>query len=280
MTNGDIYKGYQEINVTQEELARIYEKPEENLYDLCTNEYLIVKLGDKIEDKFRWNGEKLVKLKNLKWKNSEVLKPLDDIQFCAYDSLLSNEIKVVCLIGKSGTGKTKTALSVALELIKLGSYDKIILVRHAEETGKSIGFLPGTKESKMIESFAGCFYDNLNGQKFEFEDLLKTGKIEIESLSLLKGRNFKNAIIIFDEAEDAFPEQIELVGTRINDSSKLIFVGDYRQVSNTKYANNSGILKLIDKAKGKDWFVCIELKTNGRGVVAEFFATEFKNDYT
>ncbi len=275
MTNQEVYKGYKEIVVTDIELAQIYEQPEINSYDLSINEYLIVKLGEKIEDKFRWNGEKLVKLKNLKWKNTEVLKPLDDIQFCAYDALLNNNLKIVCLIGKSGTGKTKTALSIALELIKLGSYEKIILVRHAEEMGKSIGFLPGSKFEKML-SYAGCFYDNLNGQKDEFEDLIKDGRIEIESLSLLKGRNFKNAIIIFDECEDAFPEHIELVGTRGCDSSKTIFVGDYRQVSNSKYASNSGILKLINKAKGKDWFACVELKQNGRGVVAEFFATEFK----
>ena len=268
---------YLKIDVTQEELATIYEHPEFNTYDMFSNEYLIIKLDGEVKDKFRWDGNKLIRLKGYKWKNTEMLKPLDDIQFCAYDSLLNNDIKVVCLVGRSGTGKTKTALSVALELLKTGIYDRIVLIRHAEETGKSIGFLPGTKIDKMTEALCGCFYDNLNGQRFEFEELIKTGRIEIESLSFLKGRNFKRSIVIFDECEDAFPEQIELVGTRINeDTSKLIFVGDYRQVSNSKYSNNSGIIKLIDKAKGRDWFACIELKTNGRGRVAEFFATEFK----
>lgn len=257
-------------------MAALYENSSINLYDLYVNEYLIVRLDGKVEDKLRWNGEKLVGLKKLKWKSTEILRPLDDVQMCAYDALLNNDINVVCLIGKSGTGKTKTAISVALELLKIGIYDKIILIRHAEETGRSIGFLPGTKVLKLLESFAGCFYDNLNGQRYEFEELLRTEKIEVESLSLLKGRNFKNTIVIFDEAEDAFPEQIELVGTRVNDSCKLIFVGDYKQVSHSKYANNSGILKLIDKAKGKDWFACIELRANGRGKIAEFFATEFK----
>jgi predicted ribonuclease YlaK len=271
----NFYKGYKEIDVSENEIAQIYENTDENLYNLNTNEYLIVKLNGEVKDKLRWNGEKLVKLKHYKWKNSEVLKPLDDIQFCAYDALLNNDIKVVCLIGKSGTGKTKTALSVMLELLKSGIYDKIIFIRHAEETGKSIGYLPGSKLDKM-ESFAGCLYDNLNGQKFEFEELIRTERIEVESVSLLKGRNFKNTLVIFDECEDAFPEHIELVGTRVNDSCKLVFVGDYNQVSNLKYTKNSGLLKLIDKAKGKDWFACIELKTNGRGRVAEFFTTEFK----
>jgi len=97
-------------------------------------------------------------------------------------------------------------------------------------------------------------------------------------LSLLKGRNFKKSFIIFDEAEDAFPEHIELVGTRINDDCKLVYVADYNQTSNQKYKVNSGIIRLIDKAKGKDWFAMIELQTNGRGKVANFFATEFKED--
>lgn len=204
-----------------------------------------------------------------------MLKPLDDIQLCAYDALMSEDLNVVCLVGKSGTGKTKTALSVSLQLLKQGIYEGIVLIRHVVETGRSVGYLPGTLIEKM-DAFCGCFYDNLNGQKFEFEELLRTGRIQVESLSMLKGRNFSNLIVIFDECEDAFPEQIELVGTRVNDNSKLIFVGDYRQVSEHKYLSNSGVLKLIDKAKGKDWFSTIELQSNGRGKVAEFFATEFK----
>jgi predicted ribonuclease YlaK len=272
-----IYKGYREIDLTEGELAQLYENVDKNLYELHTNEYLIVKLNKEVKDKLRWDGERLVKIKHYKWKSTEILKPLDDIQFCAYDALLNNNIKVICLIGKSGTGKTKTAISIGLELLKIGTYDKIIFIRHAEEAGKSIGFFPGTKTDKL-ESFAGCVYDNLNGQKFEFEELVRTERIEVESLGLLKGRNFKNMIVIFDECEDAFPDHIELVGTRINDSCKLIFVGDYDQVSNPKYGKNSGLLKLIDRAKGKEWFACVELKTNGRGKVAEFFATEFKKE--
>jgi len=277
LSAGGIYKGYIEVDLTESELAQLYENADKNLYGLHINEYLIIKLNGEIKDRLRWNGEKLIKVKQYKWKNTEILKPLDDIQFCAYDALLNNDIKVVCLIGKSGTGKTKTAISVTLELLKTDVYDKIVFIRHAEETGKSIGYLPGNKLEKL-ESFAGCIFDNLNGQKFEFEELIRTERIEVESLSLLKGRNFKNTLVIFDECEDAFPDHIELVGTRVNDSCKLVFVGDYDQVSNPKYAKNSGLLRLLDKAKGKEWFACVELKTNGRGKVAEFFATEFKKE--
>ena len=151
----DIYKGFKEVDVTEEELAKIYENPEENVYGLLINEYLIVKLNGDVKDKFRWDGSKLIRLKNYKWKNTEMPKPLDNIQSCAYDALLNSDIKVICLIGKSGTGKTKTALSVALELLKTkATYEKIILIRHAEETGRSIGFLPGTKIEKM-DTFCG-----------------------------------------------------------------------------------------------------------------------------
>ena len=128
----------------------------------------------------------------------------------------------------------------------------------------------------MINGWAGCFYDNLPGNRFEFEELIRQGRIEMESISLIKGRNLQKCFVIFDEAEDAFPEHIELVGSRLNDDSKLIVVGDYKQVSKQKFKENSGMLKLIDKAKGKEWFSCIELQTNGRGEVANFFATDFK----
>lgn len=271
-----LYTGVKIIELnSDEELARFYEE-NEILEELLCNEYVIIKNKEDLIDKYRFNGEKLIKLQNIKFKNTNVLKPLDEIQNCAYDALFNNDLKVVCLIGKSGTGKTKSAISVGLELLKSSMYEKILLLRHAVESGESIGLLPGSKDDKMVNGWAGCFYDNLPGNRFEFEELIRQGRIEMESISLIKGRNLQKCFVIFDEAEDAFPEHIELVGSRLNDNSKLIVVGDYRQTSKAKFANNSGLLKLIDKAKGKDWFACIELLTNGRGKVAEFFATEFK----
>lgn len=270
------YKGFIDIILTDNELAKFYETNVID-YNLYINQYILIRdIDNRVIDKRRFDGQELLKIKNIKFKNVDILKPLDDIQLLAYDALFNKDIKVVCLTGKSGTGKTKTALSVGLELLKQGLYDKVILIRHAEESGKSIGFLKGDKNSKMIDGWAGCFYDNLEGTQYEFEDLINKDRIEIESVSLLKGRNFRRSFVIFDEAEDAFPEQIELVGTRINDDCKLVFVSDYEQVSNQKYKTNSGILKLINKAKGKDWFVALELQTNGRGSVATFFGTEFK----
>lgn len=272
----DVYSGVIEITMNDEELSNFYQDNKINK-EILTNQYILIKNNeDKVIDKFRYDNNNLIRVKNHKFKKTTILKPLDDIQLCAYDALFNKEINIVCLTGLSGTGKTKTALSVGLELLNQGVYEKIIMVRHAEESGRGIGFLRGDKNGKMIDGWAGCFYDNLEGNRYEFEDLLNKDKIQIESLSLLKGRNFKNSFVIFDEAEDAFPEHIELVGTRINDNCKLVFVSDYNQVSNQKYKINSGILKLIDKAKGKDWFSVIELKTNGRGKIANFFATEFK----
>ena len=270
--------GVKEISLSEEELAQFYQSQIIDNLKLYTNEYLLIKHKDNIIDKYRYDGETFQKVKPIKFKNTRVLKPLDDIQMCAYDALFNKDIKVVCLIGKSGTGKTRTSISVGLELLKQGVYDKIILVRHAEESGKSIGFLKGDKDTKMLDGWAGCFYDNLDGNKYEFEDFMKKEMVQIESLSLLKGRNYKNSFLIFDESEDAFPEQIELVGTRINDDCKLVYVGDTEQVSNIKYKKNSGLLKLLNKAKGKEWFAGIELQTNARGTVAEFFSTEFKED--
>jgi PhoH-like ATPase len=271
-----IYSGVKEVILSDEELATFYQT-NQSPAELLENEYLIIRNQDnECIDKYKLNNGALAKLKTIKYKNTEMLKPLDDIQSCAYDALHNKDLKVVCLVGKSGTGKTKTAITVGLELLKSGVYDKILLIRHAVETGESIGLLPGTKDDKMINGWAGCFYDNLSGQRYEFEDLVKQGKIEIESLSLLKGRDIKKTYIIFDECEDAYPDQIELVGTRFSLDSKLVFVGDYNQTSKEKYKNNSGIKKLIEKATGKKWFISIELKTNGRSEVAEFFATEFK----
>lgn len=274
------YTGVQEIILSEKEVARFYESNQIDIKDLnlLTNEYVIIKdFNNNIIDKRKWNGDKLIKLKKYRFKNIDVLKPLDDIQLFAYDALFSKDIKVVCLIGKSGTGKTRSALSVGLELLKQDIYEKIILIRHAVELGSGIGYLPGTKMEKM-RNWASCFVDNLPGKTYELDELLRTEKIEIESLSMLKGRDLKNSYIIFDEAEDATIEQMEVVGTRCCDSSKFVVIGDYRQVSHRKFYNNSGLLQLINNAQKKDWFCCLELQTNGRGEVASFFANEYKID--
>jgi PhoH-like ATPase len=217
-----------------------------------------------------------IKVAKKKFKYTNIFPPLDDIQLCAYDALFCKDIKVVCLSGKAGCGKTKTALSIGIELLKSNEYEKILLLRNPITQGKEIGFFPGEKDSKM-QNFMGSFYDNLPGNKFEFEELLKKGNIEIDSTSMIKGRNYNNIFIICDEAQDLLPNEILTIGTRIVDNSKLVFCSDLNQCASDKYFTNSGIQKLIEKARGQDWFAHIKLRTNGRGKIATWFGENYLN---
>lgn len=273
-----IYNGLAEFILGDEELAQFHlGEYKISTKNLLNNQYVLLydNYGNSVE-KYRFFDGKLHKIKAFRAKNTQILKPLDDVQACAYDALLNPDIKIVALIGKSGTGKTKSAISVALDLLERGLYEKIILVRHAVESGQSIGFLPGDKLEKLIGGWGACFIDNLPGEKYQFDRLIQEGKIELESAGLLKGRDIHNAILIFDECEDSSEKQMEIVGTRLHDSSKGIFVGDYRQTSQDRYNVDSGLLRLIDKAKGKEWFACVELRTSGRGQVSTFFSEEYK----
>jgi len=273
------FKGWRKLILTEEQIADFYENKNLPVNNFIENEYIILFTEDgKSIEKLKYKNGDLKKIQRLKYKDTYIEKPLDDIQYCAYDALFDDDIKIVSLTGLSGTGKTKTAVSVGLELLnnQNSKYEKIVLIRHAVESGETIGLLPGDKNEKLINGWAGCFYDNLPGKKFEFMENLYENKIEIETLSLLKGRDLKNCFIIFDECEDAFPEQIELVATRKSSGSKVVFVGDYNQTSHQKYKNNNGLKKLIEKCTGQSWFTNLELQTNGRDEIVEFFATEFK----
>lgn len=275
----NIYTGIREINLDDKEIAQVYENTTINLEEpLLVNEYLIIKdLNDKVVDKFRWNGEKLIKIKYKNFKKTSILKPLDDIQLCAYDALFDSQVKVVVLTGKAGTGKTRTALSVGMELIKQDIFQKLLILRNPEYQGKDIGFFPGNKNEKMLDGgFLGSVIDNLDGNKFEFEELLRKEVIEADIVSTIKGRNYKGTYIIVDESQDLLPLSVLGVGSRINDEScKLILCGDYNQCAKEKYHNLSGIRQLIEKAKGQDWFVHVELVTNGRGNVASWFVDNY-----
>lgn len=272
------YEGVRVVELTNEELAIFYETQVIDI-DKKYNEYLIIKNNDKIIDKYRYTENGITKVKNHKFKNTTILKPLDDIQLCAYDAMFSDDINVVCLTGKAGTAKTKTALSVGLELIKQQKYKKLIFLRHPAQHGEKMGYMPGDKYEKLLESgLIGAAIDNLPGGKYELEQLMKTEQVELESLSLIKGRNYQDTLIIFDEAEDCTKDQMLMLGTRLCDSSKCFIIGDLEQVSEKKYRSDSGLQHLIKNAYGEKWFCHIQMISNGRGNVATWFGENYMKD--
>lgn len=138
----------------------------------------------------------------------------------------------IAAIGYAGTGKTYLALYLALnELLQKDSpYDKIVIVRSVASV-RDVGFLPGTLEEK-IEVFETPYketFDQLFKKTNQYKYMKQAGLVEFVSTSFIRGVTFRNAIVIFDEGQNATAEELSTVVTRLDSNSKLIVCGDTKQ---------------------------------------------------
>lgn len=133
-------------------------------------------------------------------------------------------------VGPAGTGKTFLAILKAMEAFLNNKVSKIVLARPAVESGEKIGFLPGGIQEKM-DPFMLNLYDAMNEAWSDtaIESLLNEGAIEICPIGFMRGRTFRNAFIIVDEAQNLTKEQLKMVLTRFGEDSKMVINGDHLQ---------------------------------------------------
>ena len=177
----------------------------------------------------------------------------------ALNILLDPDIDFVTLQGSAGTGKTLLAVAAGLtQVLDHARYSEIIMTRVTIPVGEDIGFLPGTEEEKMTP-WMGALMDNLEvlnssqeGGSFgraATQDLLQS-KIKIRSLNFMRGRTFLNRYIIIDEAQNLTSKQIKTLVTRAGPGSKIICLGDIKQID-TPYLTEttSGLTFAVDRFK-------------------------------
>jgi phosphate starvation-inducible protein PhoH and related proteins len=138
---------------------------------------------------------------------------------------------VVFAIGPAGTGKTYTAVAIAVRALKNKEVKKIILTRPAVEAGESLGFLPGDLKEK-IDPYLRPLYDALDDMipADRLNQFTENRVIEIAPLAFMRGRTLDNAFIILDEAQNCTPLQIKMFLTRLGPSAKCIITGDLSQI--------------------------------------------------
>lgn len=189
----------------------------------------------------------------------------------------SDKNDIIFAVGPAGTGKTYTAVALAVRALKNKSVKKIILTRPAVEAGESLGFLPGDLKEK-IDPYLRPLYDAL-------DDMLPPDKlnyymtnrvIEIAPLAYMRGRTLDNAYIILDEAQNTTELQIKMFLTRIGPSAKAIITGDMSQVDLPKN-QTSGLGKAIQILKNIEGIVHIEL--DGEDVVRHRLVKEIIKAY-
>lgn len=172
---------------------------------------------------------------------------------------LAEKNDIIFAIGPAGTGKTYTAVALAVRALKNKMVKKIILTRPAVEAGESLGFLPGDLKEK-IDPYLRPLYDALDdmipADKLGY--YMTTRVIEIAPLAYMRGRTLDNAYIILDEAQNTTDLQIKMFLTRIGANAKAIITGDLSQIDLPKN-QKSGLEKATRILKNIDGIAHIEL---------------------
>ena len=191
------------------------------------------------------------------------ISPRNLEQRIALELLLDQELKLVTLVGQAGTGKTLLALVAGLHMtLRKHLYEKMLVARPIMPLGRDIGFLPGTAEEKLMPWMKPIF-DNIKfvlrerrepGEaEKKLTDLLKSGVVEIEPLTFIRGRSIHGQFIIVDECQNLTPHQVKTIISRVGHDTKLVLTGDPYQIDNPYLDSRSnGLSYVAERFKGQD----------------------------
>ena len=165
----------------------------------------------------------------------------------------STENDMLFAIGPAGTGKTYTAVALAVSALKQKQVRRIILTRPAVEAGENLGFLPGDLKEKLdpyLQPLYDALLDMLPAEKLT--DYIEHGIIQIAPLAFMRGRTLDNAFVILDEAQNATESQIKMFLTRMGKSAKFIITGDTTQIDLPKHQSSGLVIaqKILQKTSG------------------------------
>ncbi|MDD4970502.1 MAG: PhoH family protein [Paludibacter sp.] len=206
------------------------------------------------------------------------IEPRNAEQTFAMNVLLDDDIKLVALTGKSGTGKTLLALAAALQ--KNDAYKQILLARPIVAlSNKDLGFLPGDEKQK-IAPYMQPLFDNLNVIKHNFsyqgkeirqiDEMQRNNQLVIEALAYIRGRSLSDTFFIVDEAQNLTPHEIKTIITRAGEGTKIVFTGDIQQID-SPYLDmfSNGLVYMIDRMRGQNIFAHINLVKGERSFLSE-----------
>lgn len=263
-------------------IAKIYEERFVNLNEVPmdqvpgSNDYFIFK-GNNASALVRYDGI-TKRFERVDKMAAYGIKPRNAEQTFLLNALMNEEIKLVAVTGKAGTGKTLLALASALAQNNI--YDQILLARPIVAlSNRDIGFLPGDADDK-IRPYMQPLFDNLtvikhchnqrSVENMKIEEMQKDGQLVIAALAYIRGRSLSNTYFIVDEAQNLTPHEIKTIITRAGEGTKIVFTGDLQQIDSPYLDNQSnGLAYLSDRMKGQDLFAHVNLVKGERSYLAE-----------
>jgi PhoH-like ATPase len=197
----------------------------------------------------------------------------------AFDALLNNEINLVSLVGKAGTGKTLLAIAAGLECtITKQSFSRVLVSRPIVPMGRDLGFLPGDINEKLGPWMQPIF-DNIDflfgnqrarNEMTTWDELINQGLLHVEPLTYIRGRSLPQQFMIVDEAQNLTPHEIKTIITRAGEGTKIVLTGDSEQIDNPYLdAVNNGLVYCIDRLKSEEIVAHVRLQVGERSPLSE-----------
>lgn len=281
----DLYPGYAAIRVHPSVIDEFYSyrslaiKPLNLSCNLNPNQFVILKdeMGTGKSALLRVNRE-ATRLEPLFLGNDPVwgISARNAQQRMALELLLNDDIPLVTITGKAGTGKTLLALAAGLMKVEDDhKYKKLLIARPVVPMGKDIGYLPGEKEEKL-RPWMQPIYDNL---EYLFDTkksgdidkiLMGLGSIQVEALTYIRGRSIPGQFIIIDEAQNLTRHEVKTIVSRVGEGSKIILMGDPEQIDHPYLDSASnGLTYLVERFKEQEISGHITLEKGERSRLAQ-----------
>ena len=277
----ELYTGWREIVLSAREIDLFaankgleYQKD-----DLHANEFILLKASENENKtalgKYCGTTRRLVPLYHQTAKPWGV-EPMNLQQKFAAELLLCNDIQLVSLVGRAGTGKTLLALACGLQkTIDEHVYRKLLVSRPIMPLGKDIGYLPGSKDEKLshwmqpifdnLEFVMDKLYNNSDDVDKKIRFLIESQKVQIEAITYIRGRSIPKQYLIVDEAQNLTPHEVKTIISRAGEGTKVVLTGDPYQIDNPYLDSSSnGLAFLIERFKGQAPFGHITLNKSER----------------
>lgn len=272
------YDGYKEVYLDENEMSEFYSNMDKNLYDLFINQYLLVYSKDSGEcvDQLCWTGDgyRHIVYDTFNSMHFGNVKPMkgDMYQALAADSFIKN--KITMIKGPAGSGKTYLSLGYLMHLLSRHRIDKIIIFCNTVATKNSakLGYYPGTRDEKLLDSQIGNLLSSKFGDRIAVEQMIQQGTLVLLPMSDIRGYDTSGmrAGIYISEAQNLDIDLMKLTLQRIGEDSICIIDGDCKtQVDDINFAGSNNGMKRASKVfRGHDIYGEVTLKKIHRSKIA------------